>query len=137
MQDQHIVIPIDDERGKEVGLAVHQPIGGGVEAERGAKRQGRFEACTPEHGVHGCFASRDHPQDDLRLIAEQSVAQRSLLGAEHADHGAGGGAVLDVANVGAVDPGMTGTNAVLATGGNANGRWHGEMTLAQYDRDTR
>ena len=143
LQHQHIVVAIDDERGKQVGFAVHQPVGGGVEAERGAEREGRFEARAPERGVHRHFASRDHPQDDLRLIAEQRVAERSILGAQHADHGAGGGAVLDVADVGAVDPGMTGADAVLATGGDANGGWHGDQlssskfSSSKYDRDTR
>ena len=72
----------------------------------------------------------DHPDRDLRLIAEQRVAEHALPRAEHVDDHSGLD-VADVGDVGSVNPGMTTANAVLAFRGDDDGRsatckgvWH-------------
>ena len=107
-----------------------QPVGRGVQAERGAEVDGRLEPPAPERLVDDRVTPRDDPQDNLRLVAEQGVAKQAILMAEHADDRAG--LALDIAHIRTVDPGVSGPQAIFATGGDAgfgNHRYPVTITL--------
>ena len=114
LQHQHIVVAIDDERREQIGFAVDQPAGGGVEVEGRAEREGGFQPRAPERRVH-----RRSPLETMRrTIWDRSLnsawpSVRSLAPSDAHDARRPG---IDVADVGAVDPGMSGTDAVLAAG---------------------
>jgi hypothetical protein len=113
---------------------VHEPIGRGINRQCRAKRDRAIEAAAPE-GLVDCRRIRrdcagDHPDGDLRLIAEERVAEHALPRAKDGDDDSRRD-VVDLGDVRSVDPGMAATNAVLAfrrdnNGGSATckGVWH-------------
>ena len=115
LQHQPVRVPIDDQRRQAVGLAVHQPIRRGVDPERVAERRGRANPVAPAMLAEVRVALADHPQGDLRLVAEERVAQRAAIGRDHAHDIAGLG--VDRGDVAAIDPRMTGPNPIFAAPG--------------------
>ena len=116
---QHQVVPVlvDNQRRQQVRLAMDEPVRGGVHAKGGAEVDGALQSAAPEGLVDDDVTARDDAQDNLRLVAEQGVAQRAILVAEHAHDRAG--LALDIAHVRTVDPGVSRPQAIFATGGDA------------------
>ena len=130
LHDEAVAVPIDDERGQQVRLAVHQPVRGGVDAERRAVGDRALEAPTPQPEVGGLVAARQHAQRDLGSIAEERPADRAAAGPDHGDGVAAAGA--DLGDVGPVDPRMAAADALGAPAGDDGGGFHGGQLYVQF-----
>ena len=80
LHDQVIAVAIDDQRREQVGLAVHQAVGRGVERQRRAEGHRAFQTGADERGQLGRLADREHPDRDLRAVAEERGASRRARG---------------------------------------------------------
>ena len=111
LHDQHVRQAVDHERGQQIALAVHDAVGGGVDAEAIAIGQRLGQTTAPETGIGGA-AARDETDGDGRAIAEQTEAERLPPGPDQGDDLAG--ARVDLDHVGPRDPQVAGPHAVLA-----------------------
>jgi hypothetical protein len=98
---------------------VHEAKRGRVDVQRLAEADRRREPRAPERLVDRRAARgggvRDHADRDLRLIAEQRVAEHPVARAAHLDDRARF-RVDHVGNVGAVDPRMPAADPIFAFG---------------------
>ncbi len=112
-----VAVAIDDQRRQQVGLAVHEAEGGGVDLQRVAEANRGVEPRAPERLVDRHLirrhCARDHADRDLRLIAEERVAEDAIARPAHFDDRAGIG-VDDVGDVGSIDPRMSAADAIFA-----------------------
>jgi hypothetical protein len=92
-----------------------QAIGGGVDVQGLAEIDRRREPIAPESAIDGPIITRDHPQRDLRLIAEQRVPKLPIARPAHF-HDHAGLRALHVGHVRAINPRMPGPNSVFALG---------------------
>ena len=71
--DQPAVVAVDHQRREPVAFAVHQAVGGGIDAApaRGARR----EALAPPGGVHRAVGPLEQPQPDLRARGSAAPAR--------------------------------------------------------------
>ena len=109
-----IAVPIDHERRQQIGLAVHEPVRGRVELERVAKPDRPLEPWPQHRRVERRVAARQHPDRDLRSIAEERMAQRPPARSDDFDDVAPGR--VDVRDVGAINPRMAGCAAAARRG---------------------
>src|SRR4030095_16502407 len=72
--------------------------------------------------VAGRVADRQHADRNLRLIAEESVADSATSRADHFDDVAGRGS--NVHDIGAIDPRMAAADTLFAASGDGDGRGH-------------
>ena len=112
----HQVVPVavHDKRREEIGFAVHHSVRRGVDRQAAPKVGGTGNARPNQRRVGDCLAERQHPQRDLRAVAEERRAQGALAGTDHADDGAG--VCVGIPDVGPVDPRVPVPEAVLAAG---------------------
>ena len=112
-----VVVAIDDQRRQQIGFAVHEAEGGGVDLQRVAEPDRRVEPRAPEGVVDRRLIRRncagDHADRDLRLIAEERVAEEAVARPAHLDDRAGLG-IDDVGDVGSIDPGMSAADPIFA-----------------------
>ncbi len=121
LHDEVVAVTIDDERRQQIRLAMHEPIGVGVERQRLRGSAMRvLEPRAHERLVGRRLAARQHPDRNLRSIAEERVADRAMPRTDHLDDVAGGR--LDVHDVGAIDPRMPAADPLLAARGDGHGR---------------
>ena len=115
LHHQVVAIAIDDQRRQQVGFAVNQPVGGGVDLERCRESGSRVSSRSRQNAASIGRSSREIIRS---VICDWSLnsawpSTRSR-GPRTCDHDAGLGAD-DVGDVGAIDPGMAGANAVFAS----------------------
>ena len=84
-----VAVAIDDQPRQQVRLAVHQPAGGGVEPERGAKLACLAETLPPHRQIRRRRGAGKQPQGDLRSIAVERVTRVLAAVVDDGDHVAG------------------------------------------------
>jgi hypothetical protein len=124
-----VAVAIDDERRQQVGFAVHEAVGRRVDRQRGAKRDRHLDPLAHQRGVGRLLAVRQHPQRDLRSIAEERGADDLAARAPHQDDIAAVGA--HVGDVGAIDPRVAAAKTLLAARGDDDGWGHREAISCQ------
>jgi hypothetical protein len=65
LQHEVRAVPIDHERRQQIGLAVHNPVRGGVDRERVAKLNRARESGAQHRRVEWGIAARQHPDRNL------------------------------------------------------------------------
>ena len=120
LHDEVVAVPIDDERRQQVGLAVHEAVRRRVDRQRLAKRDRRLDPPPHQRVVGRLLAVRQHPQRDLRSIAEERGPEQLTARAPHVHEIAARGA--HVGDVGAIDPRVAAAETLLAARGNDDGR---------------
>ena len=90
-------------------------VRGRVDVQRLAKLEGMQNPRTQKRFVGRRIANRQHPDRNLRSIAEKGVADSATSWADDLDDVAARG--RDVNDVRAVDPRMAGANALFSTWG--------------------
>jgi hypothetical protein len=98
---------------------VRQAKGGCVERQRRAERERPFEPGAHERRHIGRLADSQHADRDLRAVAEERGADGPGPRPDDLHHVAAGG--VPAGDVGAIDPGMAGADALLAARGNGDG----------------
>jgi hypothetical protein len=119
LNDEVVAIPVDDEGRQQIGLTVHHPIRGGIDGERLPELIREVDAAAHRPGIGNTPAVAEHPEHDLRAIAEQRAAEDAASRAADRDDVAR--RRVDVADIRAVDPGMSALHPLLAARGNHNG----------------
>ena len=116
LHDEPTIVPIADERGACVALAMHEAVRVRDAGKRCAQRDGVADARAPPPMVeHSVRIVVDHAQGDLRRRAPESDADRFPALVVHADCASGSGwSLYDVA---AKDPRMSALPATRAFGG--------------------
>jgi hypothetical protein len=94
LHHQVVAIPIDDERGEQIGLTVYQPVGGCVEPQRITEAHRLLQTRSDQGLVRHHLAARQHANRNLRSVAEERVADDALTRADDADDVAAGGVGL-------------------------------------------
>ena len=112
LHNQIVAIPIDDEGGKQVGLAVHEPVRVAVDVQRFPKGNRRVDPCRDQRLVRRSLSQGQHPNRDLRLVAVERVANHAASGGSDRDDVAG--ARVHVADIAAVDPWVSAADALFA-----------------------
>ena len=83
-------------------FAMHQPVRRRIDAKRLPEADRVLEPAPNQRRACRTVAVSQHPDRNLRLVAEERTAQHPLPGPEHLDDVAG--ARLDIDNVGAINP---------------------------------
>jgi len=115
-----VAVAVHDERRQQIPFAVHQAVGGGIERERFAVRDGVLEARAHQRLVRGDVAVRQHADRDLRSIAEERVADRLSPRTDHLHDVAG--RRVHVHDIRAIDPRMPAAYTLLAARRNDDAR---------------
>src|SRR5439155_24492880 len=115
-----VTVSIDHERRQEIRFAMHEAVRGGVEIQRFAKVDRMRNSRPQERLVGGHIADRQHPDRNLRSIAEQRVADFAMSWSNDLDDLAGGR--RNVHDIRAIDPWMAGAHWLLAARGDHD-RW--------------
>ena len=85
LHDQVVAVAIDDERRQQVRLAVHEPVRGRVELRATRGTESPLEPRPQQRLVGRRVAARQHPDRNLRPIAEERVAERAPPRTDHLD----------------------------------------------------
>ena len=122
-----IAVPVHDQRRQQVGLRVHEPIGIRVNRQSVAEGDGALNPGAQQRQAGCRLAVGQHPDRNLRSIAEQRAAERAIPRSEHPDDLAA--LRLHVDDISAVDPGVPASHPLLSTGGDGDGRSDGQSVI--------
>src|SRR5207247_3207853 len=130
LNDQAVSVAIDNPSGQKVALAVDPPAEKRIDAQSLAQTIGQGETLLEERLIDSSVAAAQKTKRDLRLRAEERLAQNRVAFIANGNDAAGLG-VFGIDDVAAVEPRMTAADAVRSAPANddlarwAGGRWAG------------